>query len=63
MRSGKQAAEAVVIWTEEKWDAKIVYSLYTMVSRGSISKEIRGFTHLFGHRLSGIFIQGGFILL
>ena len=32
MRSVKQAVEAVVIWTEENWDVKIVSSLYSMVS-------------------------------
>ena len=32
MRSGKRAVEAVGIWTEENWDVKRVYSLYTMVS-------------------------------
>ena len=32
MRSVKQAAEAVGIWTEENWDVKIVNSLYIMVS-------------------------------
>ena len=30
--SVKQAAGAVGIWTEENWDVKRVYSLYTMVS-------------------------------
>ena len=33
MRSVKQAAEAVGIWTEQNWDVKRVNSLYTMVSR------------------------------
>ena len=32
MRSVKPAAEAVGIWTEDNWDVKRVYSLYTMVS-------------------------------
>ena len=32
MRSVKQAAEAVGIWTEENWDVKTVKSVYTMVS-------------------------------
>ena len=30
-RSVKRSAEAVGIWTEENWDLKRVYSLYTMV--------------------------------
>ena len=32
MRSVKQEAEAVGIWTEDNWDVKRVDSLYTMVS-------------------------------
>ena len=32
MRSVKQAAEAVEIWTEDHWDVKRVNALYTMVS-------------------------------
>ena len=32
MRSFKQAAEEVGIWTEDNWDVKIVNSTYTMVS-------------------------------
>ena len=32
MRSVRQAAEAVGIWTEDNWDVKIVNSLYTMAS-------------------------------
>ena len=32
IRSVKQAAEAVGIWTEDNWDVKRVNSLYTMVS-------------------------------
>ena len=32
MRSVKQAADAVGIWTEDNWDVKRVNSLYTMVS-------------------------------
>ena len=32
IRSGKRAAEAVGIWTEENWDVKRVYLFYTMVS-------------------------------
>ena len=32
MRSVKQAADAVGIWTEYNWDMKRVNSLYTMVS-------------------------------
>ena len=31
MRSVKRGAEAVGIWTEDKWDVKRVNSLYTMV--------------------------------
>ena len=31
MRSVKQAAEAVGIWTEDNWDVRRVNSLYTMV--------------------------------
>ena len=32
MRSVKQAAEAVGVWTEEAWYVKRLNSLYTMVS-------------------------------
>ena len=32
MKSVKQAADAVGIWTEENWDVKRVNSLYNMVS-------------------------------
>ena len=32
LMSVKRAAEAVGIWTEDNWDLKRVYSLYTMVS-------------------------------
>ena len=32
MRSVKQAAKAVVIWTEDNWDINRVNSLYTMLS-------------------------------
>ena len=34
MRSVKQAAKAVGIWTEDSWDVKRVNSLYTMVPGG-----------------------------
>ena len=32
MRPVKQAAEEVLIWTEDNWDVKIVNSLYTILS-------------------------------
>ena len=43
MRSVKQAAEALVIWTEENWSVKRVNSLYTMVSGRFVFKRNKRF--------------------
>ena len=46
MRSVKQAAEAVGIWTEDNWDMKRVNSLYNMVSGSFIFKINKRFDSL-----------------
>ena len=43
MRSVKQSAEAVGIWTEENWDVKRVSSLYTMISGRFVFKIKKSF--------------------
>ena len=49
MRSVKQAAEPVIIWTEDNWYVNRVNSLYTMVSGGftfKINKRFYTFSWL-----------------
>ena len=46
MRSVKQAAEAVGIWTEDNWDVKRVDSLYIMLSGGFNFKRNKKFDSL-----------------
>ena len=46
MRSVKQAAEVVGIWTEENWDVKSVIPLYTMVSGRLVFKINKRFDSL-----------------
>ena len=63
MRSVKQAAEAVGIWSEENWDVKIVNSLYTMVSGMFNFKINKRFDSLSWSSVVRDFIQGGVVLL
>ena len=46
MRSFKQAADALVIWTEDNRDVKRVSSLYNMVSRRFNFKRNKSFDSL-----------------
>ena len=46
MRSVKQAAEAILIWTEENWYSKRLNSLYTMVYGRFIFKRNKRFYSL-----------------
>ena len=46
MRSVKQAAEAVGIWTEDNWDVKRVNSSYTIVSGRFNFKRNKSFDSL-----------------
>ena len=63
MKSVKQAAEAVGIWTEDNWDVKRVNSLYTMVSRRFNFKINKRFDSFNWSSVVIYFIQGGIVLL
>ena len=63
MRLLKISAVAVGIWTEDHWDAKRLNSLYNMVSGRLNFKINQRFDSLSWYWLSGMFIQGGVILL
>ena len=63
MRSGKRAAEAVRIWTEDNWDMKRVYSLYTMVSGRLNFKINKRFDSLsWSFRVRYLYTRRGYII-
>ena len=63
MRLVKRTAGALGISTEESWDMKRVNSLYTMVSGRFIFKRNNRFDSLSWSYFSGVWLQGGVILL
>ena len=63
MRSGKLAAEAVGIWTEENWDVKIMNSLYTMVSgRFNFKINNRFDSFIWSYILRYLYTRRGYII-
>ena len=63
IRSVKQVAEAVVIWTEDNWDVNRVNSLFTMVSGRFNFKINNRFDSLsWSYVLNDLYTRRGYII-